>query len=299
MRLLHRSPGVAELIFGVGLVGACVADGVRLLPGVTMLGDRTIPTRWDALEPSLEEGLAAVRELRCERLRVFWCAGRAGFGSDAAQCEAERKSFELVLAWAERLEGQVELHLTSSAGGLHEGQLLVSAADQVTTVRPYAALKLAQEQALGRSSISARFIYRLSSVYGVPVPQRRLGLISTLVLNTLRHRPTVITADASTLRDFVSAEDVGRFIASEQKDEGLHYLVTGQPLSVWALQLAVERTLHRPVPVIYSLRKDNVASTSFLPSLRPPRWEAGSVESNLPRIVQGAQGWAPTSTAAP
>ena len=294
MRLLRRASGSGgeqfDLIFGVGLVGARVADSARTLPGSTLLQDLMIPTKWDDLPGSLAAVPLSLRG--SAPVRLFWCAGRAGFGSDTVQCENERKSFEAVLAWAERFEGPLEFHLTSSAGGLHEGQLLVGSRDEVTTVRPYAALKLEQERALAASKLTARFVYRLSSVYGVPEPGRRLGLISTLVLNALRHRPTTITAEASTLRDFVSAADVARFIAQEHKTEGLHYLVSGQPLSVWALQLAVQRALQRPVRVVYSVRKDNVASTSFLPSMRPANWSSSSVESNLPLIASAAQSWA-------
>lgn len=290
MRLLRREGGQVDLIFGVGLVGARVVESARRLPGSTLLQDVVIPVKWENLEPSLAEVQLAMRG--AERVRLFWCAGRAGFGSDAAQCEGERKSFEAVLGWAEQLALPLEFHLASSAGGLHEGQSLVGAPDQVTTARPYAALKLEQEKALAAAKLTSRFVYRLSSVYGVPVPGRRLGLISTLVLNALRHRPTTITADASTLRDFVSAADVGRFIAQEEKTEGLHYLVSGQPLSVWALQLAVQRALQRPVRVAYSVRKENVASTSFSPSLRPAHWDSSSVESNLPLIASAAQSWA-------
>ena len=290
MRLIHRSTGVADVFLGVGLVGEQVAQAARLLPG--LLSDQVFPTKWDALGQALEAATGALRRLGPSRVRVFWCAGRAGFGSDAAQCEGERSSFETVLRWAAGIAAPLEFHLTSSAGGLHEGQMLVSAPHDVTTARPYSALKLAQEEALAASKLSARFVYRLSSVYGLPAPGRRLGLISTLVLNALRRRPTLITAHASTQRDFVSAADVGRFMALEDKPQGIHYLVSGHPLSIWSLQLAVERALLRPVSVVYSVQKDNVESTTFLPSLRPPQWDASSVEANLPRITQAAQTWA-------
>lgn len=286
MRLLHRASGL-DLILGVGLVGEQVAEAARRLPGSRLLRDETIPTNWEDL--SLDAATARLRELAPANVRLFWCAGKAGFGADGAQCDGELRRFETVLRWAERVEVPLQFHLASSAGGLHEGQLLVSSPHQVTTARPYAKLKLAQEQALYASKLGARFVYRLSSVYGLPAPARRLGLISTLVLNALRHRSTLITAHASTQRDFVAAADVGRFMAAGENPQGLHYLVSGNPLSIWALQLAVERSLLRPVSVVYSVRKDNVESTSFLPSLRPPHWDASSVESNLPRVAQAAQ----------
>jgi UDP-glucose 4-epimerase len=287
VKLIQRTT-VTELIFGVGLVGAWVVDAVKRLPGV--LSSQSIPTNWSHLPSSLEEVKKALGEP--PRVRVFWCAGRAGFSSTQAECDEELRSFEQFLAWTERLGVPAEFHLTSSAGGLHEGMLFVTSADQLTTERPYAALKLEQERALEASSIKARYTYRLSTVYGPPVPERRLGLVSTLVLNALRQRSTLITAEASTLRDFVSAVDVGAFIAREEKPAGLHYLVSGKPLSIWSLQLAVEHVLHRPVRVSYSVRKDNVASTSFSPALKPALWEASSVEANLPLIAAAAQTWA-------
>lgn len=286
------------MVVGVGLVGRRVAEAARRRTG-TLHSDTELPrVSWGVsggLSHALDEAVSRLRESRPRpsTLRLFWCAGRAGFSSTPAECEAELRSFDTILRWAEnrRSEQEVEFHLTSSAGGLHEGKVLVSDPKDVCTKRPYAALKLAQEEALQASAVRARFIYRLSSVYDLPEPGRRLGLISTLVLNALRRRPTLITAHAATQRDFIFAGDVGTFIASDGKPSqaGPSYLVSGRPLSIWALQLALERHLLRRVAVVYSTGKDNFESTTFLPALRPTQWSISSVESNLAKIVAAAQ----------
>lgn len=301
MRLLHRSSPrgvVADLIIGVGLVGSSVADASRRLPG-SLLSDQILESvRWSepsALARALEEATIRLRALTPApaRVRLFWCAGKAGFAASQVECDGELRTFREVLRWAERerLAADVEFHLTSSAGGLHEGQLLVSPATPVRTPRPYAALKWAQEQALEASSLAARFIYRLSSVYDLPTKGRRLGLISTLVLNALRRRSTLITAHASTQRDFVAASDVATYMTMEARAPigGAIYLVSGRPLSVWSLQLAVEQHLLRPVAVTYSTGKENFESTTFLPSMRPQAWSPSSVQANLMKIVGAAQ----------
>ena len=299
MRILERRSAqgsTADLILGTGLVGDAVVQAARLLPNLA--ADVHFPTAWEdpsKLRSSLVAAAATLHGHR--RVRLFWCAGRAAFGSSAEQCAGELEAFEVVLDWAVELShsADVEFHLTSSAGGLHEGQLLVSAASSALVQRPYGELKLQQERALHASALASRFVYRLSSVYGTPLAGRRMGLVSALVLNALQHRSTQITANSWTQRDFVSAYDVGTFMAQDGKTptralhEGVHYLVSGLPLSIWALQLALERHLFTRVPVHYTTGKDNFQSTTFSPSLRPAHWSVSSVESNLPRLVAALQ----------
>lgn len=299
MRIITRSSEkgtTADLIVGTGLVGDAVVQAVRLLPGLTT--DVLVPTTWEEPSALAASLLTAAQTLPTpRRARVFWCAGRAAFSSTADQCANELRAFEVVLQWAVELSTStdVEFHLTSSAGGLHEGQLLVNEPASARAHRPYGELKLQQERALHAAPLTSRFVYRLSSVYGTPLQGRRMGLVSALVLNALQHRSTQITANSWTQRDFVSANDVGTFMAQEEKPptralhEGVHYLVSGLPLSIWSLQLALERRLFTRVPVHYTTGKDNFQSTTFSPALRPTRWSASSVESNLPRLIATAQ----------
>jgi hypothetical protein len=106
----------------------------------------------------------------------------------------------------------------------------------------------------------------------------------------------LITAHASTLRDFVAAADVGTFMAQEGNattralHDRVHYLVSARPLSIGELHLALERHFFTRVRVNYSTGKDNFESTTFSPRLRPAHWIPSSVESNLPKLVAAMQG---------
>lgn len=281
-----------DVVLGNGLVGFGVTEALR------PVALEPLATDWssgDALDASLARATERLRG--AQLIRVFHCAGRAGFAASEAQCAAELEHFTRVLRWAERLarDAALEFHFASSAGGLHEGQLRVGEATAAAPRRPYGRLKLAQEQALHAAALPRRFVYRISSVYGWPGAGRRSGLVATMVLNALRRRSTLITAYASTLRDYVETRDVGRFMVSGAAPltRGLHdgvtYLVHGLPLSVGALQVLIERCLFQPVRVHYATGKDNFESMTFSPTLRPARWASSSVEANVPAIVHAVQ----------
>lgn len=221
------------------------------------------------------------------RVRVFWCAGRGGFGSTDADLARELTSFNTVLQWAERLsqERPVEFHLTSSAGGLHEGQRRVESPVPAATLRPYGRLKLEQERVLSASQSLTTFIYRPSSVYGVPQGKVRLGMIPTLIRNALARRPSTISASPGTLRDYVAGNDVGQFMAAETNAPGLHYLVMGYPMSIFALLAVVERALQRQVAVVYTTTRANDQHITFSPALKPPGWRPNALESQVSLLL--------------
>lgn len=299
MRLVTRqgAGGVeVDAVLGSGLVGQAVTDALARDAG--FVGAHLEPTDWTTaagLEASLQRAGAQVQARGAARVRVFHCAGRAGFSATDAECALELASFERVLRWAEALGPRVEFHFASSAGGLHEGQLLVSSPAAASPRRPYGRLKWAQEQALLEARIARRFVYRLSSVYGLPAPGRRAGLVATMVLNALRRRSTRVTAYASTLRDYVEAADVASYMTSglaaptTALDAGVTYLVHGQALSVTALQVIVERHLFAPIRLHYATDKDNFASITFSPRLKPAQWASGAVATNVPRIVEAVR----------
>lgn len=293
MRLFDRGD-VCDVVLGVGLIGGAVCDAIARLPGPPARRTLAMPHQWE--RASLVEALARAEvwlgtEKPAARVRVFWCAGRGGFATNASMLEGEREAFARVLEWAEALSASraVELHLTSSAGGLHEGQLRVTDASAALATRPYGQLKLEQEALLQHSRLRAKFIYRPASVYGVPRHGNRLGMIPTLVLNAVRRLPTTVTAHSSTLRDYVFAGDVGAYIASDGRAPGLSYLVSGRPLSIFGLMAEVQRYLQRRPLVVFSTSKDNQASITFAPSLKPADFHPSAFESNVARLVSAVQ----------
>ncbi len=294
MKLFERGAAV-DVVFGVGLIGVTVCDAIRHLPGPPVTRETTIPSDWagalgvanslKAADPWIAAAVAT------RRVRVFWCAGRGGFASSAASLTSELDSFRAVLEWTQGLDQRfpTEFHMLSSGGGIHEGQLRIEGPAPSGALRPYAELKLSQERALEHSQLKKKYVYRPSSVYGVPRRQQRLGMIPTLVLNALRRRPTTISANATTLRDYVSAHDVGAFVAAEGEKDRCSYLVMGRPTSIFSLQLAVERYLQRQVAVVFTLTKDNSGSITYSPRLKPVGWRPSPIESNLARIVTALQ----------
>lgn len=293
MRLFDRGTSV-DVVLGVGLVGQAVCDAIERLPGGRVTRETTIASDWAGVA-GVAQSLKTAQQWIGEapvRARIFWCAGSGGFASTQAALRPELDAFRSVVTWSEALSERcpVELHMTSSAGGLHEGQLHADGSAMASTLRPYAQLKLSQERVLEESRLQSKYVYRPSSVYGVPRGKQRLGMIPKLVLNALRRRPTTIFALASTLRDYVSAHDVGAFVASEGKRPGVNYLVMGRPTSISSLQLAVERYLQRNVSVVYTLSKNNAAPITFSPRVMPPGWRPSTIESNLARIVSAVQG---------
>lgn len=294
MRLFERGP-VVDVVFGVGLIGAAVCEGIRRLPGPPVARDSVLASDWAGAFGVAESLKAAEGWIAAapgvQRARVFWCAGRGGFASTGAALRSELDAFNAVVRWSEGLAGRLalEFHMLSSAGGIHEGQLRVDRAAPTAQLRPYAQLKLSQERALEAAQLPRKHVYRPSSVYGVPRRQQRLGMVPTMVLNALRRRPSTISAHVSTLRDYVSAHDVGAYVAAEGDKPGLCYLVMGRPTSIFSLQLAVERYLQRQVAVVFTLAKDNSGSITFSPRLMAPGWRPSTVESNLARIVTALQ----------
>jgi UDP-glucose 4-epimerase len=278
---------VHDVVLGVGLLGGTVVRALQRSPSLRRT--QSMRTTWgdvDALTGELRSA-GAFMGTGTSRVRVFWCAGRGGFGSTDADLARELTSFNTVLQWAERLsqERPVEFHLTSSAGGLHEGQRRVESPVPAATLRPYGRLKLEQERVLSASQSLTTFIYRPSSVYGVPQGKVRLGMIPTLIRNALARRPSTISASPGTLRDYVAGNDVGQFMAAETNAPGLHYLVMGYPMSIFALLAVVERALQRQVAVVYTTTRANDQHITFSPALKPPGWRPNALESQVSLLL--------------
>ena len=222
MILLHPegngTTGTAIAIFGTGLLGLSILESLQVQE---CRPARELPLHWpnpyirrsqlQSIEGNLRRALKGGA-----RLSVVWTAGRAGFHSGDAETAAELQSFGEVLAMSERLAReypQMSFHLVSSAGGLFEGQRHVTSQSRPRPRRPYGHLKLRQEELLQAGTLLTRRIYRVTTAYGYARPRFRAGLVTTLILHGLLRTVTTITGMMDTLRDFVFAGDVGRFIA--------------------------------------------------------------------------------------
>ena len=304
----HRRPPCTIAVFGAGLLGSSIVSAV--LSTAPLQAER-IPLSWtdaalqgqqlQALEARISAALQKDEGAKgMASLKVLWSAGRAGFAATEPETAAELDSFRAVLGMTERLArrfpgARTALYLLSSAGGLFEGQRHVDQDSRPEPRRPYGLLKLRQEQLLAASEAPiTKRTYRPTSVYGYLRPNQRIGLISTLILNGLRHQVSNITAWMSTLRDFVFVEDIARFISrllledDAEGEESTATLAHAKPFSIFEIEKMVENVLGRKIYVSYSLEPSNREDITFSYAVVPPGWHSSDLGSNISRIYKEA-----------
>ena len=295
---VDSSPTRIDVVIGCGLIGEALCEAIRqrpYAPNKLVLQCATDWSKASSLEKQLVDmrpTLQTLREsLHAAETHFYWCAGRAGFSATEDDIRSELSNFERVLRWAEQHTAlSRSFHMLSSAGGLHEGQTRCDDPSRLQLSRPYARLKRDQEVLLEHSTLDQKFIYRLSSVFGLAKPGQRFGLIPTIIQNGLNRRTTTIFADASTQRDFISSTDVATFIANDaSSDDAFHdgedtryyYLASGIPCTIWEIHMKLERLLSRDIAVNYTVNKDNFQSTTFSPSMLPEHWRCHPVQHQL------------------
>lgn len=286
-------------LFGVGLLGSALGDALLR----RRYRQQLLPLAWedDALQrrqlAAIGERIeAALGEATPGAFATVWAAGRAGFGSTAAESGGELASFRRVLALAGSLAERhprvaVSFHMLSSVGGLFEGQRLIGRATTPAARRPYGDLKLRQEeQLLANGAPLARHVYRLTSVFGAAPPGGRRGLVATLLHNGVRHRVTRIVGRLSTLRDFTWAADVARYVVWELLDRpapprrAVHTLASGKPSSIHELLRLVEATIGRRLYVRFDPALDNSLDVTVSPSLLPAHWRSTDLGTAVRRL---------------
>ncbi len=281
----RRSPPV--VLFGVGLLGSAIRDALvrehyraELLP-LSWEDPRLQQRQLHTIESRLD---AAIRGSEAIGVDFVWAAGKAGFGSAKSETAPELDSFRAILTLAEsaatrRGARTTGFHLLSSIGGLFEGQRFVERDSAARALRPYAHLKMRQEDLLAASRAPlCRRIYRLTSVFGPAPAGRRRGLIPTLIHNGQRHLVTRIVGRLSTLRDFVWTEDIGRYLRGRllapNREQGIriHTLAAGRPSSIREILNLVEGLLQRRLYVQFDLGLSNSMDITVSPAILAARW---------------------------
>lgn len=270
------------LQFGVGLIGRAIASELtrrRIQRPVLH------PFSW--LEPT-----AALDMLRRTappgEFEIVWSAGKGGFAAPPEAFEGELKAFEDVVGFAKDHGGCRAFHLVSSAGGLFEGQRYVDAGSVPRPLRPYGEAKLRQEQLLHAATEFPSHIYRPSSVYGMPNPGVRSGLITTIVENVRSNSVTTIFGSADTLRDYVHAEDVGRYVAARvhgQDAPPVSLLASSRPASIGQVLSIIARLMQRPSYVRYANRRLNSLDMTYRQSALPSDWRPIDLEAGIARLI--------------
>lgn len=286
----------AVLLFGIGLIGRSVYTSLVRATGRKF---EDVSVDWHDSHARRSQ-LATIYNSICERSRripdalrveIVWSAGRAGLAATAEQLEQEDASFRDVVALARDLADSIpaashHFHMMSSAGGLFEGQRLVDRTSEPRPSRPYGMTKLAQEKHLGAlPAIVCRSIYRPSSVYGYARHGGRAGLISVLIDNASRYRTSNIFGDINTLRDYVLADDIGRFVAarimSHEQQLGPFFLASAKPAAISEILHIVGKVVRRPLHVRFERQPFNADHMSFIQDVLPRNWWPTDLETGI------------------
>ena len=291
--LILRNAQTTLGIYGLGLIGSAVRTALNDLDH---WHETQIPITWAAPQKSLAQSVAALEQsaLTSKRTIIVWSAGVCGFGASEQQTQLELHSFHTLLDQfsSAGMAASSDFHLVSSAGALFEGQICINNKNVPASYRPYAALKLAQEASLAtRASADKLHIYRPSSVYGRIHPKHRLGLVATLVKNTYERRVTHLVGRTHSLRDYVWADDIGRFVARQAyfampSDATPHILAQGKPSSVFEIHRTVELVTGRRTYISFDLNGDNDRHTTFGPSVMPDTWCPQTIAFGVRAIVE-------------
>lgn len=289
----RRQTGPSILLFGVGLIGNAIRE--RIARRAAHTEHRTL-SAWDeagGLENHRDGIRRAIASTDATRpLEIIWSAGRAGFGVNEEDAGRELESFKTHLDLLEQeskaVGVDINFRLISSAGGLFEGQKLVCHDTPPDPRRPYGRMKLEMERQLQDRSFPLKRVLRVTSVFGHVRPGQRLGLVTTLIVNGLRQLPTPIYGTAGTLRDFIFADDIARYLIRElnasesQKGFKATMLAAGKPSSIGEIIHLVEGALKRRLLLQCSLDPDNFAHITY----RSQPYPSGFQTTSLPAAIQ-------------
>jgi len=297
-----QSPGGKHLVFmfGLGMIGSSIRDA--LLDNEYHLSAK-IEFDWQDAEQRkdafrLIEASYQANSPMPDRVSVVWSAGKGAFHSTQDELSRENTPFMETISFVSKLKetlvsASLDFHYISSAGGLFEGQRVVTDKSTPAPVRPYGQLKLAQEHVLkdlfGRSEIA---FYRPSSVYGPMNQKSQQGLINNLVSNGRHGRVTVLDAHVMALRDYVFSGDIGNFVAKRigtgstgEIDNPVHFLVSSRCSSIFEVVRKIERTLHLNLQFRYDESFGNSSNITFSDSVLPPGWSPSTLDVGIRQFL--------------
>lgn len=315
MRVLEASPPSLTrhhhivALFGEGLIGSSCRDWLRQLQSWR---EKVLPFGWgdssrsddslirDALINTLSASSDHLHaDFRPRRLTFLWSAGRCGFGASDSETEPELRDFGRVLQIALAVKEaaphvSVDFVMFSSAGGLFEGERLISHETLPHPVRPYGHLKLAQEQMLLAAAHQINtYILRPSSVFGPVTPAGRMGLIPVFIRNGIRRAVSTVAGTLSTERDYVYVHDIGLYIASKLlysdpfSQHPVEFLVSGRPTTILEISRLIEQALGRKLYVHFNASPDNSRDITFAPNVVPPQpWRTSDLATTIRMICR-------------
>lgn len=307
MLVIHKpyKAGVkAILLFGKGLIGSAInlqLDNYKYTDRIEIKFGWESETDIKSQIEKIFKKLNSLKKLRS--LTIIWSAGKAGFNVEKVHAEAELSFYSLSMRLLSEfchkndIQKKTTFILFSSAGGLHESQTNVYNLENINIKRPYSKLKKDQEDILlgYKNKFFKSIILRVSTVYPISNFSGRLGLIAVLFLNSNKNVVSQFYGSENTLRDYISDEDIGKFVVKVIESEiinlpEINYLISGKSTSIFEIKSLVEKIINRKMLVQYKYETTNSANISFNSSLKPNGLEISNLYTNLCRIHQNMFG---------
>ncbi|MDR9366509.1 MAG: NAD-dependent epimerase/dehydratase family protein [Balneolaceae bacterium] len=298
MVILESNKNKQKLIFlmGQGLVGSAI---VKELEQLTFNKKNESTSNWQDLDELLLQVSSLLETFHLKgikKMEVVWSAGKAGFQSSEEETNYEYKIFKALMDYIINLltvqyDVTLEIHLISSAGGLFEGMRDVGLESVPNPRRPYGMLKLKQEHYLSEKEEAFSFlIYRPTSLYDFIEKGKRFGLISTLIFNLINHKTSFIYGSYSTLRDYLWAGDLGRFIAEKILADTLdtpniYFLASTQPATIFEIQKRIEKISKKRCFISF-IEKSNEEHITFSQSCVPENFRTHALPYMIQRIYR-------------
>jgi len=305
--LTHIDPHSSEkrliFVFGVGLVGSAIVKSLTLFEKFDVRKQKSDWRIVDNFQLHLNDLSDTVDIRNVKRIDWVWSAGKAGFAANENDVDSEFLFYRVFLEQIKKLEAQLVItgksciHLVSSAGGLFEGQRVISKDANPQPKRPYGQLKFNQEDLLLDMFPNRCRIYRPSSIFGFYEKGQRVGLITNLIINTLRSKVTSIYGNIDTQRDFVWVGDVGDFIArkvwfdfhtKEDDSNQTHFLVSAKPTSIFEIIFTIQTITNLKVLQKFDKTFSNSDQIIFSRGIIPDGWSSSPLNTCIRKVYQRA-----------
>jgi UDP-glucose 4-epimerase len=271
VRRLTGSIVLACVIGRGGFLGSAVSVALsrRGIPEFVSGSTLAWPTRNDAvgieqfkfsLDIYLRELLATQK---CERIVVFWCAGRSFPRSNRLDVDLDQSLFELAMGsfFKYLSESQIHIIYSSSAGGIYSTSTnyLIGSDSKVSPRTPYGIMKLAAEQYLQEVScqnVITSTIARISNIYGPGQDLAKAqGIISKLAVSGIRKVPIPIFVPLDTVRNYIyvddAAEKLVRFAKENFGISSIQMVTSPENLSLSSVIGTCNRVFHRRPLVVH------------------------------------------------
>lgn len=279
-------------LFGEGLIGSSIIGALsRQFERETITFTYDYPEEHSTQLGEIIRRISLLSTDTQSDLYVIWSAGKVGFSATERDAESELAIYRIILDFACFCAElypikSCSFYCISSAGGLFEGQKLVTPLSKPNPRRPYGRLKMTEEDLLLCSPMRIRKkIYRLSTVYGPVKKGYRLGLISTLIYNGICHNVSHIVGNSASLRDYIWNGDIGRYIARDLEDDFrkhndvIVHLASGKPSSIDEIKQIIEKILDKKIYIAFSYANENSSDITFSKMILPECWNPVDIKT--------------------